>query len=572
MKVSYLSIKNFRGIKSLESYFDSKFVCLIGSGDASKTSILNAIEYTLAPKWNVNFDDSDFYNQDISEPITISVSLTDWNKDLSEVRNFFREGKFGQFIGGLTKLGPIEEPDETSEQCITVQLQVPNSLEPTWHVIKGLETKVITSADRAVFGIGRIDSHLDNNFTWGRNTFLTKLSSGNGDKLNIVLSDIARITKKNNVALDGYKAIAKNIELEAIKMGVKLNSLSPKFDIQKISLAAGALSLHESEVPLRNFGSGSKKLISCAIQSQLNKGNNIALIDELEIGLEPHRIRGLIRNLKDSNQQIITTTHSGVVLRELCVADNELYVCRKDVDGKVSIHSVNEISDLQSCIRSNAEAFLGTKIVVCEGPTEIGCLRALDQLKSKESVPVWTLNTAYYNAGGIGKVKSTAVKLNSLGYEVSVFCDNDTPDQFKENDVVELLSLGINVTHWEVGNSTEVQLFKDIRWDMLPGLFEVFAKIMDTSIKSLMDSVIARIPGLSDNMDHWIESDELRKQLGFIVSGKTKDGVKCKNPEAWFKRMDLAEEVFNYCLPRLTPHSAMQNNLNALWNTIQNGG
>jgi putative ATP-dependent endonuclease of the OLD family len=85
------------------------------------------------------------------------------------------------------------------------------------------------------------------------------------------------------------------------------------------------VSLHEDNVPLRNKGSGSKKLIAAAMQMKLHGGKNVSLIDEMEVGLEPHRIRGLIYKLKKSRQQIFTTTHSPVVLRELNVADNELY-------------------------------------------------------------------------------------------------------------------------------------------------------------------------------------------------------------------------------------------------------
>ncbi len=54
------------------------------------------------------------------------------------------------------------------------------------------------------------------------------------------------------------------------------------------------MSLHEDSVLLRNKGSGSKKLIVTAMQMKLHGGKNISLIDEIEMGLEPHRIRGLI--------------------------------------------------------------------------------------------------------------------------------------------------------------------------------------------------------------------------------------------------------------------------------------
>ena len=69
------------------------------------------------------------------------------------------------------------------------------------------------------------------------------------------------------------------------------------------------------------------------MQMKLSGGKNISLIDELEVGLEPHRIRGLIYRLRNSGQQIFATTHSPVVIRELIVGDNELYVCKRQRGG-----------------------------------------------------------------------------------------------------------------------------------------------------------------------------------------------------------------------------------------------
>ncbi len=157
-------------------------------------------------------------------------------------------------------------------------------------------------------------------------------------------------------------------------------------------------------MPLRNKGSGTKRLIGAAMQMKLHGGKNISLIDELEIGLEPHRIRGLIYKLKNSNQQIFATTHSPVVIRELGVADNELYVCKRDAAGTVSLESLAVVPDIQGQVRANAEAFLGSKIICCEGPTEVGCLRAYDVYRFDENnPPVWSLATSYLNCGGASK-------------------------------------------------------------------------------------------------------------------------------------------------------------------------
>lgn len=566
MKIRYLQVKNFRGIKSLNLKIDSDFTCLIGHGDSCKSTVITAIDYTLSPRWNLSIDDSDFFNQEIENPISISVTLCEWDKDSSEIKNFFTESKFAQFIGGLKENGPTDEPIDGAKESITVNLTIDKSLEPKWLVIKGEATKTITATERNIFGVGKIDVHLDNNFTWGRNSILTRLSSQNDENLNSILSEIARDARKQPITLPGCNEIAVSIKTEAEKFGVKVTELLPKVDIQKLSFASGALALHHENIPLRNFGSGSKKLISCAMQMKLHDGRNIALMDEIEIGLEPHRIRGLIKNLKASGQQVITTTHSPVVLRELNVAVHELCVCRRKNDGIIEVKSLAEVPDSQGPVRSNAEAFLGQRIVVCEGVTEVGGMRALDEYKTQQGdTPVWSLNTAYYNAGGIGYVKTAALSLNKLGYQVAVLCDNDEPQQFSATDIKELEELGVKVICWDSGNSTEEQLFKDLEWADLAGLLDVIAKVHEREDKKhLIQAIKGKVANLSDDCSHWTETDTLRNEIGKIAAGKNG-----KNSKAWFKRMDYAEAVFGYVIPKLSQNKVMKQQLEALWRWVQ---
>lgn len=575
MKIRYLQVRNFRGIKKLNLRIDSDFTCLIGHGDSCKSTIITAIDYALSPRWNLSIDDSDFFNQEIENPISISVTLCEWDENNEEVRKFFTESKFGQFIGGYNKDGFVDEPTEEAKESITINLTIDKSLEPKWCVVKGEETKGINAAERSIFGVGRIDVYLDNNFTWGRNSILTRLSSKNDENLNSILSKISRKAKDQSINLPGCNGIASSIKTEAEKFGVKIAELLPKVDIQKLSFASGALALHHENIPLRNFGSGSKKLISCAMQMKLHDGKNITLIDEIELGLEPHRIRGLIKNLKESGQQIITTTHSPVVLRELNVADHELCVCRRK-DGEIEVKSLAEVPNSQGPIRSNAEAFLGRAIVVCEGATEVGCVRALDEYKAEQGdVPAWSLNTAYYDAKGIGNIKEAALALNSLGYKVAVLCDNDAPQQFSTENADELKALGIEVFCWDEGNSTEHQIFNDIGWKELPGLFDIIANAVGIdSSKSLVHMVKTNnFSNLSDDLDKWTETTELRKHLGEVSGGKIKSKCsecgKNKSGRTWFKRIEYAEAVFKYAIPKLAADKTITKQLEALWGWVQ---
>jgi energy-coupling factor transporter ATP-binding protein EcfA2 len=574
LRIKHIEIRNFRGIKFLSWPVKGNFNCIIGPGDTCKTTILLALDYALAPRTALAFDDSDFFNQDVSQDIVIQVTLADWDETQPPIKKFFQESKFAQYKCGLADTGPVPEPQSGGTVALSISLRIDKSLEPKWSVTRGRDErdeqdrKPIYATDRAVLGLSRLDNSSDIHFTWARNTILTRLSADSTSNLGTVLSTLSREVRQSDVSqhesIMKCQAVADTIKQEAQNTGVKLMGLSPKIDLQRQSLSAGAVSLHEDNVPLRNKGSGSKKLIAGVMQMKLHDGKNISLIDEIELGLEPHRIRGLLYKLKKSQQQIFTTTHSPVVLRELSVADSELHACKRTATGTVSLQSLGTIPAIQGPVRANAEAFLGSKIVACEGPTEIGCLRAYDIHRFDENNPsIWSLATSYFNCGGIGSIKLVCPQLIQLGYRTAVLCDNDAPEQLSVQDVENLRDAGAYVCQWDNNNSTEHQLFADLPWQHIPALLTTISESHDTlELATIVDSVrkeprIAE-QRLDDDPASWPESQLLRRVLGDLAhSGR------------WIKRIDYAEASFRLALPLLPDTSTIPLQLSALWTWIQ---
>ncbi len=574
MKIKHIEIRNFRGIKHLSWQIKGNFNCIIGPGDTCKTSILTALDYALSPRSMLTFDDSDFFNQNVNETIVIQVTLSNWDETRDDVKRFFQENKFAQYKCGLTDAGPSSEPTSDEQIAISISLRVDKSLEPKWSVVRGRDEeedqdrKPIYAADRTVLGLSRIDIFSDFQFTWGRNTILTRLSTGSDGNLNSVLSELTRGMREcdisQNQCIQECQGVAHVIKSEAQNSGVILANLLPKIDMQRQSIGTSALSLHENNVPFRNKGDGTKRLLGAAMQMKLNDGKNISLIDELEVGLEPHRIRGFIHRLKNSGQQIFATTHSPVVVRELTVSENELYVCKRTKGGIVSLESLAIVPEIQGPVRANAEAFLSSKIVGCEGPTEIGCLRAYDlHMFDKKNPPIWSLATSYMNCGGASKIKNVCNKLITLGYHVAVLCDNDAPEQITDNDIQELENAGAHICQWDLNNSTENQLFYDIPWQYIPKLLETICSCHDSLEFSTIIDVIIKSPkirelDLGPDPALWPDNLILRNEMG--------DLAKKRN---WIKRMDLAQEVFEYALPLLKDTSIIKTRLDKLFAWIQ---
>jgi putative ATP-dependent endonuclease of OLD family len=552
----------------------AQFIGLIGPGDSCKTTILTALDYALSPRTALAFDDSDFFGQDVDQDIVIQVTLSDWDEGVPDVKQLFQESKFAQYKCGLTTTGPVAEPLPDGTAALSVSLRVDKSLEPKWFVVKGRDEvgdedrKPIYATDRAVLGLSCLEMASDAHFAWGRNTLLTRLSADNKGNLNAVLAALSREMRLTDISghpsIAECQSIADTIKTEAQGAGVSLTALSPRIDVQRQSMTGGAMSLHDGNIPLRGKGAGTKRLVATAMQMKLHGGKNISVIDEIEVGLEPHRIRGLLFKLKKSRQQVFATTHSPVVLRELTVDANELHICKRDAAGVVTVQDLNVVAGIQGSVRANAEAFLGSKIIACEGPTEIGCLRAYDIFRfDKDNPPVWSLSTSYFNAGGGSKIKAACPKLRALGYGVAAFADNDAKDQLNAGDVEALRAGGITVCQWEEGNSTEHQLFADIPWKNVPELLKRICSQHDTlTLATVIDVIIkdSRVAtfNLGQGSAGWPESPILRKVIGDLVhEGK------------WIKRIDYAEKAFEFALPLLADTTTIKVQLAALWNWMQ---
>ena len=70
-------------------------------------------------------------------------------------------------------------------------------------------------------------------------------------------------------------------------------------DAHSVSFSGGTISLHdEAGVPLRNLGLGSARLLIAGLQRKAAEQSPIILVDELEYGLEPHRIIRFFRGAR----------------------------------------------------------------------------------------------------------------------------------------------------------------------------------------------------------------------------------------------------------------------------------
>ncbi len=528
MKIRKINISNFRGIQSLEWIVpDTNIICLIGKGDTTKSTVLDAIRYALFPAWNPSFNELDFFQADTDKHIEITLTVT------GLLESFKNEFKYGLHLRGwCTKEEKVvDEPGERLEEALTVRLRIDQNLEPSWSVIcDRLDDIPFKFTDRIKAHATYIGAYTDNHLAWGKDSALSRITEK--DNISELLSGVAKSAKD---ALDGkreklanFDEAAKSVQKIAKDFGVPVSDgYKAHLDTGKVNIHAGGLSLHDEQIPLRRLGLGSKRMLILGIQQQGLKEPHITLIDEIEIGLEPHRLARLLKKLsEDQNGQYFLTTHSPVVLRELTT---EQLSTVKSKDGKTEITwtAIPAIRDIiQGKIRSGAEAFLAKKIIVCEGPTEVGICKGLnDYWIHLGDDPFSFHGVSTFNAGGGGQIRATGEALLNLGYEVFVVGDSDSDENFSEDDALELRKQGATVIRWPEQASMEEFFFDHLPWSSVLKSIELAMEIHGND--SVIQQVQSRYPKLSVNPPDWTDSSELRTAIG---KSATKKG--------WFKRQD----------------------------------
>ena len=175
MKIRHLAIERFRGIRSLDWRPQRDFVCLLGPGDSTKTTILDAIELALSPRWNLTLGDNDFYETQTNAPILIQLTVGDLPKALTSDAKHGLEAR-----GWCEPAGIRDEPEDGDELVLTIELRVDASHEQRWSVVNDRkpEGKHITARDREKIGCTRAGAYVQRDLSWVSLVLTTRPPSG----------------------------------------------------------------------------------------------------------------------------------------------------------------------------------------------------------------------------------------------------------------------------------------------------------------------------------------------------------------------------------------------------------
>lgn len=572
--IRVLEISNFRAIKELKWLPCPGINCLIGPGDSGKSSILEAIDLCLGARRSVTFSDADFYRLDTASPIRVAVTigaLDDSTKSLDT---------YGQFLRGFNcTTGDVEdEPDSGLETVVTLVLMVGADLDPQWtlqsdRATAAGNTRNLTWGDRQKMAPSRIGSYGDAHLAWRRGSVLHRLSDETVD-VSGALATVARDARASfgdqadaqlRKTLDIVQTSAKGV---GIDLGTGAKAL---LNVQAVSFADGSIAVHDGDgVPLSGLGVGSTRMLITALQREVASKTGIILLDELEHGLEPHRIIRLISLLgakeREPTQQAFVTTHSPVALKEF--SGDQLFIIRKNATG-LAVTNVGVADDMQGTIRRFPEAFLAPSVLVCEGASEVGFVRGLNRhLTDKGKPGVEARGVALVDCGGSSPaslIKRADVLLR-LGYRTAVFMDSDVAvDAAAETAFV---AAGGSVVRWQDGFALEDALFHDLPDDAVEALINRAIELHDEGM------VDANITSKSGGRVKLTQVQAEKAAGAYLAETRTLLGQSARKKDGgWFKSVGYMEDVtFDIVLPCHSRWGAgFGDTVKALWKWVDSG-
>jgi hypothetical protein len=501
MQIRQLKIKNFRGIASLVWCPRDAFCCLIGAGDSGKSTILDAAEAALNSRW-FSFSESDFLAGDTSNAIQIEVTVGELSRTLKS------DERFGLYIRGWTQDGELrDEPEGADEPVLTVRLSVDATLEPVWELTceRAESQRTLSNRDRALFGLVRLAGDDARHLAWGQGSVLSRLTGDNKEAAGRLAEayraarDSAQLGEITSLAQTAAAAESFAKNLGAYVQG----SYEPGLELGRSGFSSGSIALHDDGIPLRLAGLGTRRLATLAIQKSAITEGAIILVDEIEHGLEPHRIIGAISQLKAGQNlalatglplgQVLLTTHSDIALAE-CGAQSLHVIKTSRGDRMTTAKKAEAPVPIATLLRFTPRALFARRILVCEGMTEVGLLLGVrEQWPARHhGKPIEQMGVAIADGNG-SQAPEMALALAALGYSTAIFMDSDVP--LPEQVAEALRVAGVHVYEYGQGLNTEQAIFGAAGNSRVQELLNV-ARI-NHGDESVNDALFPKIPGLN---------------------------------------------------------------------------
>lgn len=374
-RICKLTIQRFRGIQALTWLPSDGMNVILGGGDVGKTTILEAINLLFLPSNTAVISEADYWIRDSTQEFVIEAVMT-----LPDASGIGSQNTFAWpwAWNGHDAVVPSADGDSEvlvlGEPVYRVRVRGTTELELAWEVIQpNDEIAYFSTAVRRHIGLVRMsaDERNDRDLRLVYGSALDRLLADNALRARIG-KQVAELNLHDALSDKGKHSISlldERMSGAALPSDLKLGLTTS----QGLSIGAliGLLATKNGvALPLSSWGAGTRRMAALEIASAIEKESSITLIDEIERGLEPYRLRKLINILAQQSGQVFLTTHSPVAIA--CAENAHLWYL--DSLGTIGALRRDKIGPQQ---RRDPETFLARVAVIAEGPTEVGFLQYL---------------------------------------------------------------------------------------------------------------------------------------------------------------------------------------------------
>ncbi|MDA9426232.1 ATP-dependent nuclease [Bradyrhizobium sp. CCBAU 53380] len=543
-------VKRFRGLHEFEWRPAPGLNVILGGGDVGKTTILEAIALLLSPTTSSVLSDADYWDRKSEDGFEIEavMSLTDEcgiNQQTKQAWPWDWNGKEPILPGTEQSAGEVARPETP---VYRLRVSGNSDYELAYELVQpdGTTSHLAVAVRRSI-GLVRLGGD-------DRNDRDLRLVQGSA--LDRLLSDATLRSRLGKLLGDadveeGLKDEAKQ-KLEQLNAAFQTRALPSELGLALMSgqgLSIGALvgltaDRHGVSLPLASWGSGTRRLSSLEIAAAHQAGSAITVVDEVERGLEPYRLRGLIGRLQDSKYQVFLTTHSSVAIS----AANKASLWYLDSSGAIGSLPKDRISRHQ---KRDPETFLARLTIVAEGECEKGFLHRLFERASDSTFRergIWVTE-----AGGNDSSLDLLETLAGSGMLFGGFVDDEGRDPQRWKALTT--RLGKLLFRWDQG-CLEQNIIKHIPADRLEKFIEDLEGDSGDRRRTLADRL--GLPGDKSFAAIRTKAPDLHALIIDAAMGVVPDAIADKgekkqfkeHQKKWFKSYEggreLADKVFSF--------------------------
>ena len=556
--IHQLRIERFRGIENLQWNPAPGMNVILGGGDVGKSTLLDGIALLLSPSNNFILSEADFWQRKYDQEFVIQAVIS-----LPASTEISHQPKFSWPWGwnGEDAVSPVipdsEEDDIPTPDTPVYRIQVRGTpeLEIVWEVIQpNDDVDLLSAAVRRKIGCVRLggDERNDRDLRLVYGSALDRLLADKGLRARIG-QKVSEIDLQDNLGEDAKSSLQRLDDI------LKEDSLPNKLELGLTSsqgLSIGALvgllaeRAHGIPLPLTSWGSGTRRMATLQIAAATETETRITVIDEIERGLEPYRVRKLVKSIQDQATQCFVTTHSPVAIGS---ADKGC-LWYLDQAGNIGELPRSQIAKQQD---RDPETFLSRLAIIAEGPTEIGFVSSI--LEHEIGSNLIDSGLRVCNGQGNPAVLALLEAMAFGNLTFGGFVDNESDSPGRWQTLKE--SMGDLLFRWESG-CTEENVISLVAEDKLLELL----KGPDGEIDHERCSTLAMRLDIEDKTPEEIKAaaDDLRKLIIEAATGNTDnapDGMAKiwkKHGNRWFKSESGGRELASKMLalgvwPELKP-------------------